>query len=279
MTADPGGAGNSRADRHWLGLADRAVVVTGAASGIGRQIAESLAAAGARVALLDLKAEAAQQVAREITASGGQAFAFGCNMARDDEVLAAAEQVRAHLGPVHGLVNNAGFVRPGSLESLGLAAWNQVLAVNLTGYLSCARAFIADLKACGNGSMVHVASISGLFPQTNSGAYSASKAGVRLLSQQMAAEWGRFGVRSNVVCPGLIRTPLTEPLYARPGVESRRAAVTASRRVGVASDIAEPVLYLLSDRAAYVNGAELVVDGGLSCMLMDMVPRPGFNEA
>lgn len=263
---------------HWLGLEGRAVVVTGAGSGIGRQIAVSLAAVGARVAVLDLKAPAAEGVATEIVAAGGTAFAFGCNVAQEAEVSGTAAAVRERLGPVQGLVNNAGFVRPGALDSISLSAWNQVMAVNLGGSLNCARAFGADMRQAGSGSLVHIASISGLFPQTHSGAYSASKAAVRLLSQQLAAEWGPFGVRSNVVCPGLIKTPLTQQFYDVPGLEARRAAATASRRVGVPTDIAEPVLFLLSDRSAYVNGAELVVDGGLSCMLMDLVPRPGFNQ-
>jgi NAD(P)-dependent dehydrogenase (short-subunit alcohol dehydrogenase family) len=134
------------------------------------------------------------------------------------------------------------------------------------------------MLAAGRGSIVHIASISALHPQTRSGAYSASKAGVLLMSKQLAAEWGPRGVRSNAICPGMIRTALSATFYEEPGFEAQRAAVTASRRVGEPIDIAEPALFLLSDRAAYVNGTELVVDGGLDCMLMDMVPRPGFNQ-
>ncbi len=168
-------------------------------------------------------------------------------------------------------------LRLGPLESVSLADWNQILAVNLTGYLLCARAFGRDMLAAGKGSLVHVASIAAAHPQTRSGAYSPSKAGVLLLSRQLAAEWGPRGVRSNAVLPGMIRTALSARFYEEPGFEARRAAVTASRRIGEPVDIAEPVMFLASDRAAYVNGAELQVDGGLGCMLMDMVPRPGFN--
>ena len=99
------------------------------------------------------------------------------------------------------------------------------------------------------------------------------------MSRQMAAEWGPRGVRSNAICPGMIRTALSAGFYEVAGFEARRAAVTASRRIGEPVDIAEPAIFLASDRAAYVNGTELVVDGGLGCMLMDMVPRPGFNDA
>jgi len=182
------------------------------------------------------------------------------------------------MGRVFGLVNNAGLLRPGALEEVSIADWNTVLSVNLTGYLVCSREFGADMLEHGHGSLVHIASISALHPQTRSGAYSASKAGVLLLNKQLAAEWGPRGVRSNAICPGMIRTALSAKFYEVPGFEAARAAVTASRRVGEPMDIAQPALFLLSDRAAYVNGAELVVDGGLDCMLMDMVPRPGFNS-
>lgn len=134
------------------------------------------------------------------------------------------------------------------------------------------------MREAGRGSIVNISSISGLFPQTGSGAYSASKAGVLLLSRQMAVEWGPHGVRSNAICPGLIRTALSARFYEVPGFEQRRASATASRRVGQPQDVADVALFLASARSAYVNAAEIVVDGGMSSMLMDMIPRPGFNQ-
>lgn len=265
-------------DAHWLGLAGRVCVVTGAASGIGRAVAEALADAGAALALLDLDESALQVVAAALRLRGATVCALACDIADADAVQAAAGQVRAQLGPVQGLVNNAGLLRAGALDEVSIEAWNRVLAVNLTGYLLCTRAFGRDMLESGQGSIVHIASVAARHPQTRSGAYSASKAGVLLMSKQLAAEWGPRGVRSNAVCPGMIRTALSARFYEVPGFEARRAAVTASRRVGEPLDIAEPALFLLSDRAAYINGTELVVDGGLDCMLMDMVPRPGFND-
>ena len=263
---------------HWLGLEGRVCVVTGAASGIGRAVAESLAAAGSWVALVDRNGDAVRQAAHEIAECGARVLALECDITDEAAVAAAAQRVRSELGPVAGLVNNAGLLRPGALEDVSVAEWNAVLAINLTGYLLCAREFGRDMLAAGRGSIVHIASVSALHPQTRSGAYSASKAGVLLLNKQMAAEWGPRGVRSNAICPGMIRTALSARFYEEPGFEAKRAAVTASRRVGEPVDIAEPALFLLSDRAGYVNGTELVVDGGLDCMLMDMVPRPGFNH-
>lgn len=262
----------------WLGLAGQVCVVTGAASGIGAAIAQGLAAVGAQVALLDRNATGAEQQAQALRAQGAMALAVACDITDEVAVRTAAQRVRAELGPSQVLINNAGFLRAGGLAAVSLADWNAVLAVNLTGYLLCAREFARDMLAAGRGSIVHIASVAALHPQTHSGAYSPSKAGVLLLSRQMAAEWGPQGVRSNVVCPGMIRTPLSAKFYEEPGFEARRAAVTASRRVGEPEDIANPAIFLASARAAYLNGAELLVDGGLGCMLMDMVPRPGFNQ-
>ena len=263
----------------WLGLSGRTCVVTGAGSGIGAAMAEAFARVGARVALVDRDIDAARRVAGALAEQGAKVLAVACDIADEAQVQAAAEQVRQQLGPASALVNNAGLLRAGDLASVSIEQWNAVLAVNLTGYLLCSRAFGQDMLDAGRGSLVHVASISALHPQTGSGAYSASKAGVLLLSRQLAAEWGPRGVRSNAVCPGMIRTALSAKFYEEPGFEARRAAATASRRIGEPIDIAEPALFLASDRAAYVNGSELVVDGGLGCMLMDMVPRPGFNNA
>ncbi len=262
---------------HWLDLAGRNYVVTGAASGIGLAVAESLVRVGAHVALVDRDGAGAERAAQHLRTQGARAVAVECDIADEACVQRAAERVRRDLGRVAGLVNNAGLLRPGALADVSIADWNLVLAVNLTGYLVCSRAFGQDMLEAGHGSLVHIASISGLHPQTRSGAYSASKAGVLLMNKQLAAEWGPRGVRSNAICPGMIRTALSASFYEVPGFEQARAAVTASRRVGEPVDIAEPALFLLSDRSAYVNGTELVVDGGLDCMLMDMVPRPGFN--
>ena len=263
---------------HWLDLAGRNYVVTGAASGIGLAVAEALVRVGAHVALVDRDGAGAERAAQQLRAQGARAIAVECDIASEQAVSRAGERVRRELGKVSGLVNNAGLLRAGALDEVSIADWNAVLAVNLTGYLLCSREFGRDMLEQGHGSLVHIASISGLHPQTRSGAYSASKAGVLLMNKQLAAEWGPRGVRSNAICPGMIRTALSAKFYEVPGFEQARAAVTASRRVGEPMDIAQPALFLLSDRAGYVNGTELVVDGGLDCMLMDMVPRPGFNS-
>lgn len=262
----------------WLALEDQVAVVTGAASGIGAAVAQSLGDAGAKVALLDLDGKGAETIATQLRSQGRSAIAIECDIASEGSIGKAAQRVADELGACSVLVNNAGMLRAGDLADVSLEAWNQVLAVNLTGYLLCARAFSKPMRDARRGSIVNVASISALHPQSGSGAYSASKAGVLLMSRQMAVEWGPLGVRSNAICPGMIRTALSATFYEEPGFEARRAQVTASRRIGEPQDIADAALFLASSRSAYVNGAELVVDGGMSSMLMDMVPRPGFNR-
>ena len=265
----------------WLQLRRRVCVVTGAASGIGRAVAQVLAAQGARLALIDKNAAQLEAVAAELADAGGEGVAVACDTSDEQQLQAAAAQVERELGAARTLVNNAGVLRAGSLDALTLADWNLVLSVDLTGYWLAAKAFAAQLRSHreqGGASLVHVASIAGHFPQSHSGAYSAAKAGVCLLSRQLAVEWGADAVRSNVVCPGMIRTPLSADFYAQPGVEQARSAATASGRVGEPEDIAHAVAFLASPRASYVNAAEIMVDGGMSSKLMDMVPRPGFNQ-
>ena len=262
----------------WLGKRGKTCVVTGAAGGIGASVALSAARAGAYVALLDKDIEGASAVAQEIVERGGRALALACDTTSEQAIANAVTRVEAEFGECSLLVNNAGLSRPGGLESVSLSDWNLVLSVNLTGYLLVARAFLPLLQRAGGGSIVHIASISSNYPQPSSGAYSASKAGVLLMSRQMAVEWGKYHIRSNAVCPGMVRTGLSAEFYAVPGVEQRRAAVTAVGRIAEPQDIANAAMFLLSDKSAYMTGAELAVDGGLSSVLMDMVPRPGYND-
>lgn len=254
----------------WIDFAGRVVVVTGGSGGIGRALLAGFADLGAHVVALDHRAEEARAAA---AACGGTGI--GCDIADPQAVGAAAAQVAA-LGGADVLVNNAGILRPGPLDRLDLADWQAMLRVNLDGCLLTSQAFGAQMAAKGGGALVHVASISASQPQPFSGAYSAGKAAVAMLSRQLACEWGPRGIRSNVVSPGLVVTPLSKGFYADPKVRRAREALVPSGRIGTAADMADAAIFLASARAAYVNGQEIVVDGGLSQTIMGTVPRPGY---
>jgi NAD(P)-dependent dehydrogenase (short-subunit alcohol dehydrogenase family) len=261
----------------WLGLKDRVCVVTGAGGGIGRAVALGMAQAGASVVLLDKDEGNCQATTEALRPTGARTLAVACDIANPDSV-AAAERASRAIGPCDVLVNNAGMLLPGSLATVPLDEWNRLLAVNLTGYLLCAQAFGKAMIERGRGAIVHTASIAGSNAQAFSGAYSVSKAGVLMLSRQLAVEWGPHGVRSNVLSPGLVRTPMSESFYQTPGVAERRAAAIPIGRIGTPEDMAQVVLFLASDRAGFVTGQEIIVDGGFEHMLMSLVPRPGFER-
>ena len=257
----------------WLGLDGATVAVTGAGGGIGRAVALQATSAGARVVLLGQNAGSVDETAQQVRAAGGTATVLICDVGDADSVAQSA----AAAGHVDVLVNNASFSRAATLEEVTLADWNAMLAVNLNGYLNCSQAFGRHMLERGKGALVHVASIAGHNPQAFSSAYSVAKAGVLMLSRQLAFEWGPRGVRSNCVSPGLVRTPMTEAYYQVGDVAQRRADAIPIRRVAGPDDIASVVLFLASDRAGYVNGADLTADGGLEQTLMSTVPRPGYD--
>lgn len=261
----------------WLGLHGKVCVVTGAGGGIGAAIVRAFAEMGGRVALLDRDIAAAERAASALTGAPGQLLPLSCNVTDPENVQSTANAIRRSLGPCEVLVNNAGVLKPGSLASLPVDDWNAMLAINLSGYFVCAQIFAQHMLERNGGSMVHVASIAARQPQGFSGAYSVSKAGIVMLSRQLALELGPHGIRSNSVSPGLIRTPLTEKFYEQEDVAERRAAIVPAGRVGTPGDVADVVAFLASGRSAYVNGDDITVDGGFSLALMGQIPRPGYE--
>jgi NAD(P)-dependent dehydrogenase (short-subunit alcohol dehydrogenase family) len=262
-----------------FGIGGQVCVVTGGGSGIGRATAVALAAEGAFVAVLDRNLVGASETVDFLSNSGGAGLAISCDVSDQDSIEAASKAVREGFGDdAQVLVNNAGVGGPGPLESLSLSEWNRVISVNLTGYFLCAQVFGRAMRARGSGALVHVSSINADFPGPYSGSYSIAKAGVTMLSRLLALEWGPLGIRSNTVQPGMIQTPLTQGIYNRPGVTEARAQAVPSRRVGQPEDIAQAVLFLASPRASYVNGTELVVDGGLTRNLLSFIPRGGRSR-
>lgn len=260
----------------WLGLADSVCVVTGGGSGIGAGAALELARCGALVAVLDRDGGAADKVADAITRGGGRAISVHADVTSEEALAAAAQRIQRELGSCRILVNSAALVGyAGPLMNADLAQWNRMLGVNLTGVLLCIRAFGAQMIAAGaGGSIVNVASVCGHLPLPESGAYSVGKAGLMMLSRMLALELANHQIRCNSVSPGLVRTPATEAAYIDDTVAAGRSRLVPAGRIAEPTELASVIAFLGSERAAYINGQDILVDGGLSQALMGLVPMP-----
>jgi 3-oxoacyl-[acyl-carrier protein] reductase len=247
-------------------FAGRVAVVTGGAQGIGAATARRLAADGAAVAVVDLTEERARAVADEITAGGGSATAFGCDVTDERAVRETTERVVSAYGRLDILVNNAGITRDNLLFKMPPDDWNAVLTTNLTSMFLCCRAAQQHMVAAKYGRIVNLSSRSALGNrgQVN---YAAAKAGVQGLTATLAIELGPFNINVNAVAPGYVATAMTaataERVGARPEDHQKFVAEqTPLRRVGQPEEIAAVIAFLASDDASYVSGQTLYVNGG-----------------
>jgi len=244
-----------------LGLDGRVALVTGAGRGIGAAIARELAHEGCDVALVDVGAmEAAEQVARGIRADGRRALVLEADVA---QLVAAEESVArttSEFGRLDILVCNAGITRDAVIWKMSEEAWDSVLAVNLKGCFTFCRAVAPVFRGARGGRIVTVASINGFRGKFGQANYAASKAGVMALTRSVARELGAFGVTANCVAPGMVRTTMTASLP--PGIVERAAADSPLGRIGEPEDVAQMVAFLCSDRARFVTGEVIKVDGG-----------------
>lgn len=261
---------------NWLGLEGDICVITGAIGGMGVEICREFAKQKANLVLIDLDEAKCQAYANQLaTEYGIKAIGLACNTTDEQDVDAAVALVKKEFGRCDVLVNTAAILRFCPLEDLPLEEWNLTINVNMTGYFLMSQRFGRLMIEQKSGRIVHISTVASHTPETYSGAYSSTKAGVSMLSKQIAAEWGQFGIRSNAICPCFVKTPLSKKFYEDKAVEQGRTRMIASRRIGETLDIANAVLYLASKRSDYSNGTELVVDGGYEVMLGDLAPRPG----
>jgi NAD(P)-dependent dehydrogenase (short-subunit alcohol dehydrogenase family) len=246
-------------------LAGKVAVITGAAGGIGREAALLFAAEGARVCVADVAREAGEKTAAEC---GNGSFFHLVDVAAPDSVRAMYAETVARCGGIDVLYNNAGIMPPDDDSILVTEpdAWDRVQAVNAKGVFLCCKYGIPQLLERGGGSVINVASFVALVgAATSQIAYTASKGAVLSMSRELAVQFARQGIRVNALCPGPVETPMLMRLFAESkGAYERRRVHLPMGRLARAREIANAALFLASDESSYVNGATLLVDGGLT---------------
>jgi NAD(P)-dependent dehydrogenase (short-subunit alcohol dehydrogenase family) len=247
-------------------LSGKQAVVTGGASGIGLAVCKRFAEEGARVSVIDVDSDGAGKVAAEI---GG--FGYDADVRDAAAMQQIMHDAAGRMGGLSILVHNAGAGNLAPLDAHDAKAWDRIIGVNLTGVFNCLNAALPLIRKSGGGCVVNNASGSGPRPTRYELPYSAAKAGVIALTQGAAQEWGP-DIRVNAVSPGVIRTPLTEPLFEMPGLIEPVLASTPLARTGTAEDVADVIVFLASDLSRYMTGQNLVIDGGMA------LPQAGIDE-
>lgn len=256
-----------------LPLSEQTALITGASSGIGKAIAQEMAAAGAQVIVNYLRNPiAAQTVVDEITAQGGKAFAVQADVSQEDQVLSLFQQTLDYFGRLDILVNNAGIQVDSPFLEMSLAQWQKVLDVNLTGQFLCAREAARHFKKRGiqpeiskaSGKIICISSVHEAIPWAGHINYAASKGGVMQLMKSMAQELAPLKIRVNSIAPGAIRTEINREAWESPAAAEELLAYIPYKRVGDPIDIAKAAVWLASDDSDYVHGNTLFVDGGMT---------------
>jgi len=248
-------------------LDGRVALITGAASGIGREAAVLFARAGAAVVVCDFSEAAGEACAAELRDFGAEAVFARADVSQSDDMAAAVATAQREFGGLHVMFNNAGIFpdRDASPVDTPEDVWHQVIDVNLKGvFLGCKHGIPAMLES-GGGSIINTASfVAVMGAATSQIAYTASKGGVLAMTREIAVEYARQGIRANALCPGPVNTPLLEEFLADPDVRARRMVHIPMGRLAEPGEIARAALFLASEDSSYVNGATFLVDGGIS---------------
>ncbi|MGD0498101.1 MAG: glucose 1-dehydrogenase [Bryobacteraceae bacterium] len=248
-----------------MSLQGKVAIVTGSGVGIGRSIAERFAREGASVVLAEVNAASGKAAAEAIRAGGGDCFFSQTDVSCEDDVRRVVDEARRRYGKIDVLCNNAAIMlsdKEARAHELSREAWDRTLAVNLTGYWLCSKYVIPAMLEKRSGSIILVASPTGLLGFPKLTAYSASKGGVFALMRAMAADYGPEGIRVNAIVPGTIDTPMNAKTLSTPENRARFAAMAPLGRLGSPDDLAGIALFLASEDSAYCTGAVFAVDGG-----------------
>ncbi len=254
-------------------LKGQKALVTGANSGIGKATAIELGRAGADVVVNYVRGEdEALAVAAEIEKSGVRAYAHKADVSAEDQVTAMFEKMKAELGTIDILINNAGLQQDAPFDEMTLDQWNRVIGVNLTGQFLCARAAVREFKrrgvvpeiSCAAGKIICMSSVHEVIPWAGHANYAASKGGVMLMMKSIAQEVAAHRIRVNSIAPGAIRTPINTHAWQTPEAYAALMKLIPYNRIGEPADIGRAAVWLASDHADYVNGISLFVDGGMT---------------
>jgi 3-oxoacyl-[acyl-carrier protein] reductase len=244
-------------------LKDRVAIVTGAGQGIGAAVAIAYAREGARVAVVDMNAEAAQRVTGEIAAAGGQAIAVACNVAIREQVMAMAAQVTQTWGQVDILVNNAGITRTAMLHKMTQDQWQDVLSVHLSGSFNCLQAVVDGMIERRYGRIIYVTSAAGVLGTVGQINYSAAKAGILGMTKSTAKELARFNITANAIAPGAA-TPMTETIRTDERFKEKYLDRIPLGRWAEPQEVAPVFVFFASDASSYVTGQVVAADGGMT---------------
>ena len=244
-----------------LKLTGKVALVTGAAQGIGRAIGLLLARNGADIVVSDINLEKAEETAKEIRAIGPKAMALKVDVSNLSDVERMVEGILEKLAKIDILVNNAGITRDKLILRMTEEDWDAVLGVNLKGTFNCTKAVIRHMTKQRSGKIVNIASVVGEMGNAGQANYSASKAGVIGLTKTIAREYAQRGINVNAIAPGYIETPMTEALPGKAKEELKK--LIPMERLGKPEDVAEAVLFLVSEESNYITGQVLNVNGGI----------------
>ena len=244
-------------------LKGKVAIITGASKGIGESMAQILAEAGAKVIVSSRKQEAVDEVANALKAQGYEATGIACHVGEMSQLKNLVEKTIEIYGGVDIIINNAA-TNPvfGPVVNTDESAFDKIMQVNVKAPFELAKLCYPSMKSRGGGSIINISSIGGLSPEPLLGIYSVSKASLLMLTKVLAKEWGKDGIRANVICPGLIQTKFSEALWKNEEMLQKSVKHLPISRIGQADDLAGVALFLASEAAAYVTGAVYTVDGG-----------------
>ena len=244
-------------------LEGKVALVTGASKGIGRSIAEALAEYGAKVVVSSRAQEAVDQVADDLNNNGFEATGIACHVGREDQCEDLVEKTISTYGGVDILVNNAA-TNPvfAPIENIENIIFDKVMNVNVKACFHLAKLCFPSMRERGGGSIINIASVEGMKPSNGLSIYSVSKAALIMLTQSQASEWGKYGIRSNAICPGLIKTKFSEALWSNEALMRQINNHLPMRRAAETTELSGLAVYLASQASSYTTGAVLNADGG-----------------